>query len=244
MAVRSRVLAVDLDPGMCRRVLWNAEVYDVGDRVLAVRSRAETLRHPARCVGSSLSRSPGQIGDRRAPALRITGRAPRSWESIVRSVPAGAIKVSPAADFGGHFPGRGIRGRADQPARRVQGGDHLVRRGGLVPSPGDPTARGRHLDRSRSTGPPGLPRSIPARVVDLRPRPVADSCRAARWVRAVHGISRVAEGVDYLTAADRVETPFLTAFAVRDSCLAGPQAHATDDRAASRRDAGDQGAGR
>ncbi len=33
-----------------------------------------------------------------------------------------------------------------------------------------------------------------------------------------YGISRVAEGVDYLTASDLVETPFLSAFAVRDVC--------------------------
>src|SRR5262245_7167116 len=47
LARRSRVLAVDLDPGMCRRLRWNAEVYEVGGDILPVRARAEAFPIPA-----------------------------------------------------------------------------------------------------------------------------------------------------------------------------------------------------
>ena len=47
LAARSDVLAVDLDQGMCRRLRYNASVYDVADRVLPVRARAEAFAIPA-----------------------------------------------------------------------------------------------------------------------------------------------------------------------------------------------------
>ena len=68
LAARSQVLAVDLDPGMCRRIRWNAAVYDVGDRVLAVRSRAETFAIP-RGAWVHLDPDRRAVGDRRARAL-------------------------------------------------------------------------------------------------------------------------------------------------------------------------------
>ena len=106
MAATSRVLAVDLDPGMCRRVLWNATVYDVGDRILAVRARAERFAIPRGAwVHLDPDRRAGR--DRRARAIEDYAAGPSSWESIVRSVPGGAIKLSPAADFARHFPGPG-----------------------------------------------------------------------------------------------------------------------------------------
>ena len=146
LAAHSHVLAVDLDPGMCRRVRWNAEVHDVGDRVLAVRSRAEYFAIP-RGAWAHLDPDRRAGRDRRARALEDYAPGPSSWESIIRTIPAGAIKLSPAADFVASFPRPGIRGRVDQPQRRVQGSHGLVRRAGFLPSPCDPAARGRHLDR-------------------------------------------------------------------------------------------------
>src|SRR5262249_57961588 len=47
LATHSDVIAVDRDEGMCRRTRWNAGVYAAGERVLAVRSRAESFAVPA-----------------------------------------------------------------------------------------------------------------------------------------------------------------------------------------------------
>ena len=48
LAAKSNVIAVDLDHGMCRRILYNADVHDVSDRVLPVRARAERFPIPER----------------------------------------------------------------------------------------------------------------------------------------------------------------------------------------------------
>ena len=47
LASVSDVIAVDADEGMCRRTCWNAGVYEVSERVVAVRARAESLAIPA-----------------------------------------------------------------------------------------------------------------------------------------------------------------------------------------------------
>ncbi len=103
LAAQSQVLAVELDPGMCRRIHWNAAVYDVGDRVLAVQARAETFAIP-RGAWVHLDPDRRALGDRRARAIEDYAPGPSSWESIVRSVPAGAIKLSPASNFGDISP--------------------------------------------------------------------------------------------------------------------------------------------
>ena len=46
LAARSQVLAIDLDPGMCRRLNFNASVYGVSESLLPVRSPAETFVIP------------------------------------------------------------------------------------------------------------------------------------------------------------------------------------------------------
>ena len=112
-----------------------------------------------RAPGSTSTRIAGPIGDRRARALEDYAPARRSGQSIIDRVPGGAIKLSPAADFARHFRRLRMRDRADQPPRRVQGGDGLVRRAGRVPSAGDPAARVRHLDRPRRRSTPSRPGS-------------------------------------------------------------------------------------
>ncbi|MGP0064550.1 MAG: class I SAM-dependent methyltransferase [Isosphaeraceae bacterium] len=234
MAAHSRVLAVDLDPGMCRRVAWNAEVYDVGERVLAVRALAETFAIP-RGAWVHLDPDRRAIGDRRARALEDYAPGPSVWESIVRRVPAGAIKLSPAADFARHFPGPGfevelISLRGECKEATVWFGEAACCRRRATRLPEGVT----WTDRDAGAG-SGDPRPTLAGAGSGDPRPtLAGVSPLSSWIydpdpsliRAglldgfarAHGISRVSEGVDYLTSADPIETPFLAAFAVRDVC--------------------------
>src|SRR6185437_3577835 len=94
---------VDLDPGMCRRLRYNAGVYEVADRVLAVQARAETFPIPA---GARVHLDPDRRfdRDRRARALEDYAPGPAFWASMIDRVPGGAIKLSPAADFARLFP--------------------------------------------------------------------------------------------------------------------------------------------
>ena len=65
LAAASNVLSVDLDHTMCRRILYNADVYGVSDRVVAVRARAEQFAIPA---GAWVHLDP----DRRASSRRAS----------------------------------------------------------------------------------------------------------------------------------------------------------------------------
>jgi hypothetical protein len=216
MAARSQVLAVDLDPGMCRRILWNAAVYDVGDRVLGVRSRAETFAIP-RGAWVHLDPDRRALGDRRARALEDYAPGPSSWESIVRSVPAGAIKLSPAADFARHFPGSGfevelisLRGECKEATVWFGEAASCRRRATRLPEGVTWT--------DRDGGAPGPAGVSPLSSWIYDPDPSLIRAGLLDGFARTHGISRVAEGVDYLTSANRIETPFLAAFAVRDAC--------------------------
>ena len=66
LAARSDVLAVDLDPGMCRRLQYNAAVYDVAERVLPDPARAEAFAIPA---GAWLHLDPDRRSHRKARSI-------------------------------------------------------------------------------------------------------------------------------------------------------------------------------
>lgn len=214
MAARSQVLAVDLDPGMCRRMLWNASVYDVGNRVLAVQAQAETFAIP-RGAWVHLDPDRRAIGDRQAHALEDYAPGPSSWESIVRSVSAGAIKVSPGADFARHFPDPGfeielisLRGECKEATVWFGALASCRRRATRLPEGVTWT------DRDGGAPTPAGVSPLSSWIYD--PDPSLIRAGLLDGFAQAHGLRRVADGVDYLTAADRVETPFLAAFSVRD----------------------------
>jgi hypothetical protein len=221
LAARSQVLAVDRDPGMCRRVGWNAAVYGVGDRVLAVQSRAETFAVPRGAwVHLDPDRRAGR--DRRARALEEYAPGPSSWESIVRRASGGAIKLSPASDFARHFctPEYEIELislRGECKAATVWFGEAASCRRRATRLPEGVTWTDRDAESAGSKD----PRPAPVPVSPLSswiydPDPSLIRAGLLDGFAQTHGLRRIAEGIDYLTAADLVETPFLTAFAVRD----------------------------
>lgn len=225
------VLAVDLDAGMTRRARWNAEVHGVGDHVLAVRSEAERMPIPA---GSLVHLDP----DRRAgagPGLRPRGGRPTRaiddyapgpsfWKALRSQARGGAIKLSPAADFAAAFPIESgcevelisLRGECKEATAWF--GDLAEtgcrRRATRLPegatwSDGDGEDRNdRHDPRPAAVSPLGEllfdpdPSLIRAGLLDS-------------FARA-HRLSRVAEGIDYLTGPEAIASPFLATFAVQD----------------------------
>ena len=106
LAERGDVIAVDQNPAACLRTLWNAEVYGVQDRVTAECAEVEQFFH-------SFGQSPDRVHidpDRRASgrgrSLRIEDSRPGLpfLRTLMETVPGGAIKLSPAANFLGKFP--------------------------------------------------------------------------------------------------------------------------------------------
>jgi hypothetical protein len=211
LAAGGRVVAVELDEGMARRLRWNAGAYGVGGRVLAVRARAEGFPIPPGALvhidPDRRARGPG-----RARLLRDYSPDLPFLSDLPRSARGGAIKLGPASDFEAHF---------GDPAFEVE----LVSLGGECKEAtvwfGDLASC-----RRRATG---LPAGVswtdrdgeagPARVAPVSDwvfDPDAALIRAGLLdgFAAAHGLARAGEGIDLLTGPDRVGSPWLSAFEV------------------------------
>ncbi len=215
LAQGAKVLAVDSDHGMCRRLAWNAAVYDVADRVLPCQSRAETFTIPP---GAWIHIDPDRRASGKERARHLAGYTPglESIRRLVRLAPGGAIKLSPASDFSAHFGGPGFeielislqgeckeatvwfgaaatcRLRATRLPENVTWTDHDGGMTGFLRIPVAP---------------------ISAFVYD--PDPALLRSALLDSFAAAHGLSRIAADIDYLTADRLVNTPFLTPFAVQ-----------------------------
>ena len=94
----SRVVAVDVDAGMCRRVRWNAEVYGVAERVAAVQARAERFPLPREAL---VHIDPDRRSRTARPARGLADYVPslgflRALLQRVDGVNAGLIRPNPS----------------------------------------------------------------------------------------------------------------------------------------------------
>ncbi|MDB5352299.1 MAG: SAM-dependent methyltransferase, tRNA(uracil-5)-methyltransferase [Planctomycetota bacterium] len=205
-----RVLAVDLDPGMLRRARWNAQVYEVADRILGVLGRAEQIAIP----GSALVHIDP---DRRAAGgLRskaIAGYAPGL--EFLRDLPSrcrgGAIKLGPASDFAEHFTTPGLEielislGGECKEATVWFGSLATCRRRATVLPDG-----ASWTDRDGG----GSPRFSPIGDWIFDPDPSLIRAGLLDGFASAHGLSRFEPGIDLLTASSPISSPFLSTIAV------------------------------
>ena len=243
LAARSNVLAVDLDHGMCRRILYNADVYGVSERVLRGPRPGRAVRDPLGRLGSP---GPGPAGHPRRAGLRgwwITVPGPDFWSSLIAQVPAGAIKLSPAADFSTHFASSNVeielislRGECKEAT--VWFGELVSCRRRATRLPENVTWTDRENPNNRLA-----PVAPPVRLI-YDPDPSLLRAGLLDGFACEHKLSRLAEGVDYLTADHLVTSPFLTAFEVREVVFPGPEGPQATDREARDRHARNQSARR
>ncbi|HUG91523.1 MAG TPA: class I SAM-dependent methyltransferase [Planctomycetaceae bacterium] len=102
LAERCRVVAVDRDPAACLRTTWNAEVYGVRERVSAVCADARSIGMRGALVHIDPDRRAG--GQRRSVRLEDAEPGLDFLTQLIDDARGGAIKLSPAANFGGRFP--------------------------------------------------------------------------------------------------------------------------------------------
>jgi hypothetical protein len=214
LASRTDVLAVDLDPGMCRRIRYNAEVYEVADRILPVWARAETFALPD---GAWLHLDPDRRAIRRprARSLEDYVPGPAFWTSLSEQVAAGAIKLSPASDYARHFPGPeyeieliSLRGECKEATVWFGELTSCRRRATRLPENACWT------DRDGPTSEQAAVSPLSNLIYD--PDPSLLRASLLDGFALVHQLRRVAGGVDYLTGDSLVSTPFLNAFEVQD----------------------------
>jgi THUMP domain-like/RNA cap guanine-N2 methyltransferase len=111
LAARGEVIALDRNPAACLCTQWNAETYGVAEQLTVLCADAETVhdragllhidpdRRPERAPGGGV-----QASGRRT--LKLEEGAP-NLETLIRLASefrGGAIKCSPASNFGGKFP--------------------------------------------------------------------------------------------------------------------------------------------
>lgn len=214
MAAESRVVAVDFDPDMPRRLRWNAEVHGVADRLLAARGRAEAFSIPEKAlVHVDPDRRAGL--NHRYRSRLVCGYMPGLGvlNSLMKTSPGGALKLGPASDFETHF---------DRPGIEIE----LISLGGECK---EATAwfGSLAIARRRATC---LPSGASWTDADGRAGPVVKAISSwvfdpdAALVRAglldgfadSHGLARLADGIDLLTGPLLVDSPWLAAFEVRD----------------------------
>ncbi len=213
--VATQVVAVDLDRGMARRALWNAGVHGVSDRVAAVRARAESFALPP---GALVHVDPDRRARSTAPRSKaLAGYVPglAFLGELVRSGRGGALKLGPASDFDAHFsaPELGVEielvslgGECKEATAWFGPLANCRRRATCLPDGSSWT------DRDGPTGQPAPVAGIAAWVYD--PDPALVRSGLLDGFATAHGLSRAGSDLDVLTSPARVDSPFLTAFAV------------------------------
>lgn len=218
LAAHVPVIAVDSDAAMCRRVRWNAGVYEVADSVLAVRARAEAFPLPpeARVHLDPDRRAHGGRGERPARALEDYAPGPEFWTSLIHRAPGGAIKLSPAADLARHFPqSTGPAIEIDVISLRGECKEATVWFGELAECRRRATRLPEHAVWTDRDGfdpePPGV---APPDGWIFDPDPSLIRAGLLDGFARMHRLCRAAEGVDYLTGPEWIDSAFLSAFAV------------------------------
>jgi hypothetical protein len=213
LARRADVVALDLDPGMCRRIAWNANVYEVGDRVLPCRSAGERFPIPR---GAWVHVDPDRraAGSGRARCIANYSPGLDFLRGLVRRATAGAIKLGPASDFAVSFADPGFEieltsldGECKEATVWFGAAASCRRRATVLPENVAWTDRDGDAQARATVVPVG------AFVYD--PDPALLRSGLLDSFAAAHGLGRLSAGVDYLTGDRLVATPFLSAFEVQ-----------------------------
>jgi hypothetical protein len=204
------VVAVDSHPAATLRAVWNAEVYGVADRLRPVCTSVESIIADlaGELVHIDPDRRPGSGGramwiEDYVPALDVL-------RSLRQTARGGAIKLSPASNFGGKFADVEIElislhGECKEAT--VWFGELA----GVAPFratvlPSDESLAGHPLEVAAPVTPLGRylfdpdPAIVRAGLVDLL------TCKL--------GLSRLDAAEEYLTGPQLVDSPFVQAFAV------------------------------
>lgn len=103
LAQHAQVTGVDLEPLLCQFAEWNSQVYGVADSVSVLNTRLEEVADRTGRLHIDPDRRPHSGGK----VIRIEDYLPglETLLELIDQFQGGAIKLSPASNFGGKFPG-------------------------------------------------------------------------------------------------------------------------------------------
>jgi hypothetical protein len=214
LADGSRVLAVDVDEGMCCRCRWNAGVYDVSARFESVRARAERFGIPP---GALVHIDPDRRAELGPRARFVSDYAPglEFLRSLPEVSPGGAIKLGPASDFAAHFDMPGYEVEVVSLAGECK--EATVWYGSLAGCRRRATRLPEGVTWTDRDGPTSANVAVvPPSAYLFDPDPALIRSGLLDAFASAHGLARCAAGIDYLTASAPVASPFLAAFEVLD----------------------------
>jgi hypothetical protein len=206
LAGQCDVTAVDVNPVACLRAKWNAEVYGVASRV-AVEIRDAT---PLDFAGTFIHIDPDRRAQSAGRAVRVEDYVPplETLQRLAETARGGAIKLSPASNFGGKFRDVEIElislhGECKEATiwfGELRGKESW--RATVLPS--GETIAGEPLDFAAEITPPQQ------YIYDPDPAVVRSGLVDAGAVRL--GLSRLDAAEEYLTGSERVPTSLAQPF--------------------------------
>jgi hypothetical protein len=208
LAEQCAVTAVDVNPLACLRTQWNTEVYSVASHVTLVCEDVAALDHGDALVHIDPDRRAQAAGR----AVRLEDYVPglEFLQHMAGTLRGGAIKLSPASNFGGKFVDVEVElvslyGECKEATiwfGELRGSESW--RATVLPS--GETLAGEPLDDAAEIS---LPRQY---VYDPDPAVVRAGLVDAAAVRL--GLTRLDAAEEYLTGADRVSTALAQSFEV------------------------------
>ncbi len=106
LAERGEVRGVDVDPAMCLRTEWNSAVYGVNERVQTIANDIAGVSERDGLLHIDPDRRPG--GQQRVRRIEDCSPGLEVLRGLMSEFRGGAVKLSPASNFVGKFPGAEI----------------------------------------------------------------------------------------------------------------------------------------
>lgn len=210
MARHCDVVSVDKNPAACLRTTWNAEVYNVANRVQAVCADVETINESSRWVHVD----PDRRGKGQGRSIRLEHSVPgiEYLQQLTQFAPGGAIKVSPASNFMAHFDDQNVE--FELVSLNGECKETTIWFGGLATTglwratvlPANETITGHPLDL--------LPDVADVQTFVYDPDPAVVRAGLVDRLAEDLGLQRLDDEEEFLTSTELVTSPFVRAFRV------------------------------
>ncbi|HAH43563.1 MAG TPA: hypothetical protein DCM07_01670, partial [Planctomycetaceae bacterium] len=211
LAEHATVMGVEISPVLCQFAAWNSEVYGVSGSVSLLNQRLEDIQDRQ----GRLHIDPDRRPDSGGKVIRIEDYLPglETLQELISQFQGGAIKLSPASNFAGKFPGSeteliSLSGECKEATIWFGdlAGEHEFRATAISKTGQIDSIAGHPMDAYVELADPG------SYIYDPDPAVVRSGLLDVAAAQA--GLSRLDPEEEYLTSAEVVESPFFRRFRI------------------------------